>query len=109
MTLPSSGTITMGNVKTELGISGTLTLTDSRVRTLFGVPSGTITLLQGLGKSNITYPVYASSYTGASGWSNTSYLTDHDVNTSAYTSAAAYNTSTAMLTVSYTHLRAHET
>jgi hypothetical protein len=43
-------------VKTELGLSsGTiLTLTDSRVRALFGVPSGTIKLTDGYGKSATT-------------------------------------------------------
>lgn len=53
MTLPTSGTITMGMVKTELGIaSGTaLTLTDSRVRALFSKPSGVIKLTDGYGKS----------------------------------------------------------
>ena len=55
MTLPTSGTITMGMVKTELGLSSStvLTLTDSRVRTLFGKPTGVIKLTDGYGKSNI--------------------------------------------------------
>lgn len=55
MTLPASGTITMGMVKAELGIAGTtLTLTDSRVRALFGKTSGAIIkLTDGYSKSNI--------------------------------------------------------
>lgn len=53
MTLPASGLITMGQVKTELSISQStaLTLTDARVRTLFGVPSGVIKLTDGYSKS----------------------------------------------------------
>ena len=43
MALPASGTITMAMIATELGISPTgLSLNDSRVRTLAGVPSGAI-------------------------------------------------------------------
>ena len=45
MTLPSSGTITMAMIATELGISPTgLSLNDSRVRILAGVPSGAISM-----------------------------------------------------------------
>jgi hypothetical protein len=44
MALPSSGSISIDDIKTELGITGALDLTDSRVRTLAGVPSGSITL-----------------------------------------------------------------
>jgi hypothetical protein len=45
MALPSSGSITMEMIATELGISPTgLSLNDSRVRTLAGVPSGAISM-----------------------------------------------------------------
>lgn len=68
MTLPvSPNPITMGLVKSELGLSSStiLTLTDSRVRTLFGKPSGVIKLTDGYGKSAINWarPTSAS-YTG---------------------------------------------
>lgn len=54
MALPSSGTITMAMIATELGISPTgLSLNDSRVRTLAGVPSGAISMANLYGKSNI--------------------------------------------------------
>ena len=54
MTLPSSGSITMAMIATELGISPTgLSLNDSRVRTLAGVPSGAISMANLYGKSNI--------------------------------------------------------
>lgn len=53
MALPSSGSISIDDIRTELGITGALDLTDSRVRTLAGVPSGSITLPNDLwGKSN---------------------------------------------------------
>jgi hypothetical protein len=51
MTLPASGSITLGQVAAELGISLPLSLGDSRVRTLAGVPSGPISLGQLRGKS----------------------------------------------------------
>ncbi len=54
MTLPASGSISLGQVNTELGVSATATrsLGDSTTRTLFGVPSGAISLSQGYGKAN---------------------------------------------------------
>lgn len=53
MALPTSGNITMAMVKTELGLSSstTLSLTDSRVRSLAGKPSGSISLSDLRGKS----------------------------------------------------------
>jgi len=56
MALPSSGTIKMSQVDTELGLSSTATLNlgNSIVRTLFGVSSGAISLSQGHGKSACT-------------------------------------------------------
>jgi hypothetical protein len=59
MTLQSSASTSdplyMSEVETELGLSGTIYLDQSQVRTLFGVASGTIYLLDGLGKSNVTW------------------------------------------------------
>lgn len=55
MALPSSGSISIDDIKTELGITGALDLTDSRVRTLAGVASGSITLPNDFwGKSNFS-------------------------------------------------------
>lgn len=51
MTLPASGPISLGQVAAELGIALPLSLGDSRVRTLAGVPSGPITMGQLRGKS----------------------------------------------------------
>ena len=52
MTLPSSGTISMGDIRTELSASGTITLNDTNVRNLAGISSGTISLSNFYGKSN---------------------------------------------------------
>ena len=62
MTLPASGTITMGMVKAELGIAAgtTLTLTDSRVRALFGKLSGTIKLTDGYARARAWRPTSVS-------------------------------------------------
>lgn len=53
MALPSSGSISIAQVATELGLSLPLDLNDSRVRALAGKPTGNITLPNDLwGKSN---------------------------------------------------------
>ena len=74
MALPPSGTITMTMVKTELGLASntTLTLTDSRVRTLFGKPTGTIKLTDGYGKSNAA-AYRPTAYNGTTGSQSGAY------------------------------------
>lgn len=53
MTLPTSGAITMAQVATELGVSGTgLNLNSANVRTLAGVASGPIGFSDLYGKAN---------------------------------------------------------
>ena len=54
MTLPVSGAISLNQVNVELGLSGTTTISmnQASVRTLFGVPSGTISMSNGYGKAN---------------------------------------------------------
>lgn len=64
MTLPTTGPLSLGMVATELGIGLPLSLGDSRVRALAGVPSGPISLSQLRGKSAYT-PMMVST-TGAS-------------------------------------------
>jgi len=53
MALPSSGAISMGQVDTELGYSATaqISLNDTAVRSLFGIPSGAIDMNTGHGKT----------------------------------------------------------
>jgi hypothetical protein len=59
MTTPSSGSISIQNIATELSISvNVLSLNDSRVRTLAGVSSGTISMGNLRGKSNYTVMSY---------------------------------------------------
>ena len=54
MPLPSSGPISLADVNTELGVSSNATrsLNDATTRSLFGVASGSISLLNGRGKAN---------------------------------------------------------
>ena len=52
MALPVSGTISLNQVNTELGMSGVISLNDTNVRTLAAVPSGIIGLDDLHGKAN---------------------------------------------------------
>lgn len=55
MTLPASGSISIADIATELGVGLPLSLTASNVRALAGVPSGNIVLPNDFwGKSNVT-------------------------------------------------------
>lgn len=69
MTLPASGSISLGQVAAELGIGLPLSLGDSRVRNLAGVASGPISLGQLRGKSGVA-PLSATS-TNDSGYAST--------------------------------------
>ena len=87
MALPTSGSMTMGNINVELGIARATqrSLGQSTTRSLYGVPSGAIRLAaDGYGKSAVTVLVtttglnmYGSfskySYTVPSDWDNNSY------------------------------------
>lgn len=52
MSLPSSGTITMGMIRTELKQTGAISLGSSTCRKLAGVPSGAIKLSDFYGKAS---------------------------------------------------------
>lgn len=52
MALPSSGSISMSQVRAELKLSGSINLGHSRVRGLAGRPSGSISMSQLRGKSD---------------------------------------------------------
>ena len=57
MTLPASGAISLRDVNVELGlpIGNPISLNDTAVRTLFGKPSGAISLADGYGKSSTIF------------------------------------------------------
>lgn len=83
MTLPLSGAISLSDVNIELGKSATATisLNDADVRALFGVPSGSISMSDGYGKSSTFFATISSSQSNlnlrtfalANGWNGTSY------------------------------------
>lgn len=71
MALPSSGSISIDDIKAELGITGELSLNDSRVMALAGLSSGSITLPNDLwGKSSGHSVSYNQSSLYASGYSS---------------------------------------
>ena len=106
MALPSSGSISLGQVNTELAVADTATrsLDDSTTRALFGVSSGSISLSQGYGKSSEFAFAIASNQTNANlatlatnaGWNGSSKLVA-TINSGIYLSSSATNT--AALTV----------
>jgi hypothetical protein len=70
MTLPVSGAISFNAINVELGVAGTTTanINQASYRTLAGVPSGTISLSNFYGKSNII-PYGCATYTTAGTYS----------------------------------------
>jgi len=68
MTLPAAGSpISMGQVNTELGLSGAVSLNDTGVRSLFGVSSGAISLGNGYGKTYANGVYRPTTYTQIQG------------------------------------------
>ena len=70
MALPTTGSISISQVNTELGYASNtnIGLNNPAIRSLFGVSSGTISLSNGRGKANA--PIGQILYTGL-GYSNT--------------------------------------
>lgn len=64
MALPSTGSISMSQVRTELGRSNTITLNDSDVRSLAGKASGTISMNDLRGKSSSTHQLTVGTASG---------------------------------------------
>lgn len=63
MALPTSGSISIDDIKAELGITGELSLTDQRVRDLAGIQSGSLTMPNDFwGKSSRTVRLIIISY-----------------------------------------------
>jgi len=106
MALPSSGSISLGQVNTELGVSATSTrsLNDTTTRNLFGVGSGTISLSQGYGKANQFAFTISSNQTNANlrtlavnaGWNQSSKVVA-TIDSGVYISSNS--TSTPALTI----------
>ena len=107
MALPSSGSISLGQVNTELGVSATATrsLNDATTRSLFGVSSGAISLSNGYGKANEFAFTISSTQTNANlsslattaGWNGSSKVVV-TINSGLY--ITSNSTSTPALTVS---------
>jgi hypothetical protein len=63
MTLPTSGSISIDQIKAELGITGELSLTDQRVRDLAGIHSSSLMMPNDFwGKSSRTVRLIITSY-----------------------------------------------
>ena len=100
MALPSSGSISLGQVNTELGVSATATrsLGETTTRNLFGVSSGAISMSQGYGKANQFAFTISSSVSNANlrtlavnaGWNQSSKVVA-TINSGVYVYANATN------------------
>lgn len=72
MALPASGPISLAQVRTELGLSGPISLGQSQVRSLAGVASGPISLSNLHGKSAALPSLTVNKSSNASGSDETS-------------------------------------
>lgn len=97
MTLPASGPISLYDVNIELGLAGgaPISLNDTAVRTLFGKPSGTISMSDGYGKSNALYAFTSFTFTnagatGVSGPTLSNCLTAYNTGTNTWLNNTAY-------------------
>ena len=102
MTLPATKPISISQVRIELGRAGTVntSLAETATRTLFGVPSGAISLSNGLGKSNRVALSYVISTNTANVSLNITTLSGYisgksDVTITINTGIWVYSTSTA--------------
>ena len=109
MTLPvAPNLITLQDVNVELGLSPTapISLNDAAVRTLFGVPSGPISLSDGHGKANVFTFNITTNQTNANlrtlalnaGWNGTVHVTC-TINGGVVCSGNTVGNSTAAFTI----------
>jgi hypothetical protein len=94
MGLQTSGPISLGDVRTELGESGAIGLGNSNVRTLAGVASGAISLGNLYGKSSAT--VFHWTGSGVAGPDGSSWFVINET----FPSAATFTNVKATATVS---------
>ena len=110
MALPSSGAISLSQVSVELGVGATTTrsLNDSTTRSLFGKDSGSISMSDGYGKSNLFSFTISSNQTNAdlrtlavsAGWDETTPL-QATVDSGVYISSNSTGTPALTVTGSF--------
>lgn len=94
MTLPSSGSISIAQIATELGVSLPLDLNSTIVRGLAGVPTGNVVMPTDFyGKSTLSAYINESSFSGSG--------TDFGSGATAYTGTATLTVTGSSGTITY--------
>ena len=94
MTLPSSGSISIAQIATELGVSLPLDLNSTIARGLAGVPTGNVVMPTDFyGKSTLSAYINESSFSG--------FALDFGGGATAYTTAASLTVTGSSGTITY--------